>query len=385
MAKKKILVLTDKMPWGHRSIAKAIFGYLKPLEKSEGWEVNYADVKLPVSALNDIYIFFYRFMPLMNKLAYKVMEIEAARKIFVEALDSDLPDLVKQIKKYQPDIIISTYFVHSHALVKWKKENKAKFKLWSVVTDPWTINAVSFVPEADLSIAYDDVSIKQGKKLGMKEEDFLKTGWWVRGEMYDKKYRTPEYKAESRKRLGFTDDRPVAFVGGGSLGNSALSKFLPVLLAVKRPIGVVFNTGTDKLAYSMIEEYMRLFKKLRKDNFVQVKNLGWIENMAEVLSACDIVFGKAGPNFLFDCTALEKPFVAITHVGGQEDGNIDLIKKKKIGWIRERGNHAAEFLLNYVENPKKFEKMYLKNIKSEADYNERSMPALADRLREELK
>jgi UDP-N-acetylglucosamine:LPS N-acetylglucosamine transferase len=51
--------------------------------------------------------------------------------------------------------------------------------------------------------------------------------------------------------------------------------------------------------------------------------------MAEVLSASDIVFGKAGPNFLFNVVACKKPFVAITHVGGQEDGNLDIIRKKK--------------------------------------------------------
>ena len=55
--------------------------------------------------------------------------------------------------------------------------------------------------------------------------------------------------------------------------------------------------------------------------------------MAEVLGASDIVFGKAGPNFLFDSVACQKPFVSMTHIGGQEDGNVELIKKKKLGTL----------------------------------------------------
>ena len=39
MAKKKILVLTDTLPWGHRSIARAIYGFLKEKEPENDYEV----------------------------------------------------------------------------------------------------------------------------------------------------------------------------------------------------------------------------------------------------------------------------------------------------------------------------------------------------------
>jgi len=167
------------------------------------------------------------------------------------------------------------------------------------------------------------------------------------------------------------DERLVVFVGGGSLGTNSLTKFLPALMLVKRPVAIIFNTGTDKLLFNMVEEYRILFNKLRKDNMVKIINLGWISNMAEVLSACDIVFGKAGPNFLFDVVAVGKPLVAITHLGGQEDGNIDLIRKKKLGWVREKRGEAVEMLLKFVENPQKYKKVYQKTVQKEAERNSR--------------
>jgi UDP-N-acetylglucosamine:LPS N-acetylglucosamine transferase len=117
---------------------------------------------------------------------------------------------------------------------------------------------------------------------------------------------------------------------------------------------------------------------------VQIRNLGWIENMAEVLSACDMVFGKAGPNFMFDCVAREKPFVAITHVGGQEDGNIELLQEKKLGWVKEKAGLAIDFFLDYVENPKKYEEKYVKTIKEEAARNKKSMGMILERVKKEL-
>lgn len=132
----------------------------------------------------------------------------------------------------------------------------------------------------------------------------------------------------------------------------------------KQKMTFVFNTGTDRLAYDLIEQKRKIL--LRKKSKVMIKNFGWIENMAEVLSACDIVLGKAGPNFLFDCVACEKPFVAITHISGQEDENLDLIKKKKLGWVKESSLEIADFLDEYLENPNFFERKYQKEIRKEA-------------------
>jgi hypothetical protein len=82
--------------------------------------------------------------------------------------------------------------------------------------------------------------------------------------------------------------------------------------------------------------------------------------------------------------AREKPFVAITHVGGQEDGNIDLLKEKKLGWIKEKGNLAVNFFLDYVNNPKKYGKTYSVEIKKEAAKNKKSMGIILERLKKDL-
>ncbi len=379
MTKKKILVMTDHMPWGHRSIAKAIYSFLKTQDKEANFEVNYTEVKMPFAVADNLYTFLYRFFPAGNRISNQLMKSETSRKLFVEVSQFDLPELKKQVSRYKPDLIISCYFFHSQVLAKWREEEGLKFKLWTVVADPWTINPISFVGKADLNLVYDEIGEKMGMELGIEKSKILKTGWWVRREMYENIDRE-----KARKRLGFNDSRKLVFIGGGSLGTYSLMRMLPVLLLIKKPIGVIFNTGTDKLAYQTVNEYQRLFKKMRKGDLVQIKNLGWIDNMAEVLTACDMVFGKAGPNFLFDVVARKKPLVAITHIGGQEDGNIELIKKKKLGWVKEKRNSAAKFLLNYINSPEEYENIYAKTIEDEAEKNKESMKILWKKLKKDL-
>ena len=103
--KKRILVLTDDMPWGHRAIAKAIYGYLKKDEKStDKYVVDYAEAKISFSAMKDLYVFLYRYLPMSNKLSNVMMENEVLRDLFLEQTDRNIEMLKKTINKYKPDL-----------------------------------------------------------------------------------------------------------------------------------------------------------------------------------------------------------------------------------------------------------------------------------------
>jgi UDP-N-acetylglucosamine:LPS N-acetylglucosamine transferase len=376
MVKKKILVITDSLPWGHRSIARAIYGFLKSKEKRENIEVYYAEVKAELGLLHEVYMFSYRYFPVSNKLARWMSYVPQLRWLVEGVSKKNIPGLKKVIQKVKPDLIISAHWFHSHSIVKWKDRENLKFKLWSVVTDPWTILPILYDSKIDLHLVYDQKGANLGiKKCHLKESQILETGWWTRGEMFQKYDRN-----ESRKKLGFNDDRPVVFIGGGSLGTYSLVKLLPLFKTIKTKVGVLFNTGMDKKTYNLVEKYIKSFEN---ENII-VRNFGWIENMGEVLAGVDIVFGKAGPNFLFDVVASQKPFVAITHIGGQEDGNIDLIKEKGLGWVKENRNEAANFFINYLKEPKKYENMFKENIKTESERNRKSMEIILKRLKKEL-
>jgi UDP-N-acetylglucosamine:LPS N-acetylglucosamine transferase len=371
--KKTVLVLTDDMPWGHRSIAKAIYGYLKTIEKEDGYKVIYREIKATTGLVGDLYVFGYRYMPQSNRMAHMLSKKRVGIELLEEASVLNLPRLKKEVEEINPDLIISTYFFHTHSLARWRKKENKKFGLWTVVADPWTINPTSFVKGADLHLVYDRVAFNEGLNYGLDKDKMMITGWWTRQEMY-KNYNY----LESRKKLGFDDDRPVIFLGGGSLGTNSLTRILPSLMMVDKKVGLIINTGVDKLSFNLVEQYKKMFERIRKDGMVKIVNMGWIDNMAEVLSACDIVFGKAGPNFLFDVVAVGKPFVALTHIGGQEDGNIDLIRKKKLGWIREKNGEISDFLFEFLENPVYFEKKFMEEIRTEGERNEKTLPMIGE-------
>jgi processive 1,2-diacylglycerol beta-glucosyltransferase len=379
MVRKKILVVTDHMPWGHRSIARAIYGFLKTKEKEGNILVEYAEVKAETGIGGDAYILAYRYFPLSNRWARWISINKQARQLIAELSVVNMPGLRRLVDRVKPDLVFSCYWFHSHSLAKMREREKKNFRLWSVVADPWSMIPGTFVPQADLNLVYDEVGVKMAPKYGVEADKVMATGWWVREEMYGQIDRK-----KAREKLGIFDNRPVIFVGGGSLGTNSLTRLLPVMMMIKKKCAFIFNTGTDKLLHSMVEEYVKLLRKMKRGEDLIVRNLGWIDNMAEVLTASDIVFGKAGPNFLFDVVAREKPLVAITHIGGQEDGNIEIIKKKGLGWVKERPGQAADFLLEYLENPRYYERKFRKNIRAEAKNNQKTMGKIWERLKREI-
>ena len=70
----------------------------------------------------------------------------------------------------------------------------------------------------------------------------------------------------------------------------------------------------------------------------------YVNNMPQLLSASDIVVGKAGPNLLFESIFMERPFLATGCLPGQEEGNLEFIRRENIGWVEEDLEKAVKLI-----------------------------------------
>jgi len=78
---------------------------------------------------------------------------------------------------------------------------------------------------------------------------------------------------------------------------------------------------------------------------------GFSREMAKLIAASDVVFGKAGPNLIFEAAAQGKPFVAISHIYGQETGNLELIRRYRLGWVAEKLRRRRSLLKTIIGDP----------------------------------
>jgi len=109
---------------------------------------------------------------------------------------------------------------------------------------------------------------------------------------------------------------------------------------------MLFMCGGNDYLFKLI----KTFAKIAPKN-IKIIPFRYTKQMELYIKASDLVIGKAGPSSIFESIVCGVPFFAITHITGQEDGNLDLIKKYKIGIVEENTIKAARKMIEIVNKP----------------------------------
>ncbi len=315
---------------GHESIAKAIEqNLLNHNFETKFVKEEFAEVSLQYQPI-------YQFFPKLNKSYYKMGKNKLVQKVMKRLYeDKKRRKLERIIRNYSPDVIISTYFFYNYMLGELKK--KQDFAFINIIANPATTHPLEYSPDADLNLIYDERSRKDALKYGIPKEKVEEIGWFTKEEFFQEKSATKE-------------EIPTILISAGSLGTSQVAKFLPVLFKFQKNFHYIFVAGKNKALYEIFKRYQNLCSITHK-NLPKITILQFTTEMPNLMARADIIAGKAGPNLLFESVAAEKPFLALTYIPGQEDGNLDIIKEKNLGWVALKRKDLAKILASFTKNP----------------------------------
>jgi UDP-N-acetylglucosamine:LPS N-acetylglucosamine transferase len=328
MNNMKCLILTTSM--GHESIAEAIRETLQ----QEGYDVevvkeDFAEVTLQYQPL-------YQFLPKVHgqyyKMGKKPLVVKTLKKLYKRKKRKKLE---KIIKRYKPNTIISTYFFYNYALEEIKRTHN--FIFFNIVANPWTTHPLEYAPNAELNLVYDNKAKEEALSYKMSCENIREVGWFTRKKFF-------QAKSASKNEI------PTILISAGSLGTSQIAKFLPILFKCQQHFRYIFVAGKNRALYKLFKRYENLCDIILKKH-PKNKIIGFTDQMPELMLEADIIAGKAGPNLLFEAVAAEKPFLALTYIPGQEDGNLSIIERKDLGWIALTSKKAKEILKKFAADP----------------------------------
>lgn len=165
----------------------------------------------------------------------------------------------------------------------------------------------------------------------------IHTGLPIRDELYTGS------REKGLGMCGFTPDKPVLMVVGGSLGsvniNNAVRAALPELLA---NFQIAHICGKDKVDESFNGT----------PGYVQFEYVG--EGLNDLLAMADIMISRAGANFIFEIAALCKPAILIplgTNASrGDQILNAESFKKRGFTETLLEEDLTSETLLETVKN-----------------------------------
>ncbi|MEP7166877.1 MAG: glycosyltransferase [Candidatus Woesebacteria bacterium] len=359
---KKILIITSTN--GHKSIAIAIREQLE-----QEYTVN---IETYISnELQKSYLPFYLFFPGLFRVFFYLGQIPFFSRFFKYRWRILFtPHITSYIREHDPDLVINTFgFFSDSCGIVCEKQN---IPYINVIADPFTFYPSFISQKAVSNLFFDASTFATAQKKGIQASQIYASGWFTQ-----KKYFSKFSVDEIREKLQLPTKTLTLLLCGGSEGTFHILKVLFALLGAKGTCTIIVACGKNALLYMLVQKIQLNFFSSK---MIRLYPIHFTAELDQYIKASDIVVGKAGPNLLFEAVAARKPFLAVTHISGQEDGNLSFILDKKIGFVEENPIRLRAVLQRIFENPEILEE-FRTPLEDIASYNYDS----GQRLREHLK
>lgn len=261
--------------------------------------------------------------------------------------------LLKLLKEYQPDIVISTHPFGSQMVSYLKRKALIDCKLATILTD--------FAPHEQWLIGSDyvDYLFVSHEKL---RQELINTGIdsnkvFVTGIPLSNRFLMHYNKEEIKHSFGLDlNKKVILFFGGGEfgLGREVTIKILSAFIHHRGNHQIVAIAGKNE---KMREEFNFLVEQENAEDFVTV--LSYTHQVPELMSISDLVVTKPGGLTSTESLSSGLPMVLINPIPGQEEENAEFLENSGVAvWLRKNSDFESE-IAKLLSDKDKLHKMKL--------------------------
>lgn len=347
---KKVLILTVTAGNGHNSAAFAV----EEECKKNGAEVlvvdllhEFCDSKRFVWIQEKGYPLVCRYLNKTYNMFFRHYQRANPDKFYKSPVQKDLfrmyDKLLKFIYEYKPDAIFSSHYFPAIMITNLRKLFPLSAKTFAFVFDysvcPFWEAATGIdyllVPNEN----YFDIMISKG----FKKEQLLPFGLTV-NERFSEKID----KKEARIQLGLNQNKFTIFVmfgGGFWSGNFKIVKNIVKNLKSK-DVQIVVANGKDVKGKKKIDS-------LQVPSNIDIHNLGFCKNVDLIMSASDVLVGKAGGVSVTEALNKHLPMICCKKLPEQERVNVEMLVKEGAGLQYKNDKMLIKYLAGLIENSQK--------------------------------
>ncbi|GAC1361417.1 MAG: glycosyltransferase [Ktedonobacteraceae bacterium] len=308
-----ILILTSRTGGGHVSIAEALRDDL-----AQGYRVEILD---PQAALvHWHYRVVSRYALWLWSAEFRATDTPRrallAHRIFARLIANRLGTVLERVR---PDLIIAVYPFLTYEVINVLESRGVTIPFAMLFTDPNGVHA-SWLTErrATATLAPTRETYAQAQAAGFAPKRLHQVGWPIRAQF---KNADEGQRVNVLAKLGLDPERFTIFLQGGGEGAARFSQTVERVLAADLELQVILAAGTNRVLQA------------RFQGMPHIHVLTFTREIATYMAAADIIMGKAGPNMLLEAVTLGKPFIATAYIPGQEEANLEFIRRHKLGWV----------------------------------------------------
>ena len=250
---------------------------------------------------------------------------------------------LKSIALFKPDLIVACEVAASEIAVIALRDGLSTAKIVNVITD-LEAEPIWARPEID-AYAVADEHVKQqleswGADAGKINICGIPVGEDFR-EIYD--------RCETRQKFGL-DERPVVLLMGGGMGPTRMDAVAANLLKGSADIQIVALPGRDAKARRRLES-------IRRDTSTSLHILPWIDKVAPLMQAADLLVTKPGGVTLAEAAVCGLPLVLFNAIPGPEETNARRFVDGGAAVLTVGGEQTADSVLQLLSDRTKLAKM----------------------------
>lgn len=343
-----ILILTASFGMGHQSVSNALKEQIESIDKNA--EIVIADILEIVNPKvkdfsSKVYNKLTESYPLIYNTIYELKENNENNIIDSFFCNLYYKKFYEYLLAEKPNVIISTFPLCSCMVSRVKEEYNVNINLITVITD--VVDSWEWVYYETNMYLVPTIEIKN--KLidkGIDENIIIVSGIPVKKAFL--------YNNE----ISITKEKNTILIilsGIDSISDNLLNE-----LNNNRNFKIKIVTGRNK----------KLYEKLSNSKYSNIFLYGYVDNLDQLMDESVFVVTKPGGVTLFEAINKELPLIVLNSNIGQEKGNIEFIKQKKIGIIIDNLRNLPYVLNYYINNPSivNYYNKNIKNIKSTIDY-----------------
>ena len=208
-------------------------------------------------------------------------------------------DAVRFVKRARPDLVFSTHFFATMALVEARRRARQDFKIITYQTEIFTFHAAWKVPETDWYLTASDRAARNAARHGIDWSKIKAFPYPIRPSFLESRRDREVVAAE----LGLDAGRRTFLFSFGNQGAGMILQYLIALDILGIPLNVVVVAGLNKSLRARLSMDRKLLQNLR------IIPLGFVRNMNELIEASDVCFIKPGPATMMECMHSRKPII----------------------------------------------------------------------------
>lgn len=338
--KKVLILMSERTGTGHKASANAIEAKLKEL----GYETKQLNCFKTMGdigvKMENCYIPLVTQYPLIWKISHSFSQ-NFTNSTHEFVYNHCKKEMLKQIKEFKPNLIISDHCMFTKAISKLLRKNHLNIPFMVAVIDLVNPPNVWRDKQANISFLPTPEVYEQYIRLGFRPEQLVVSGFPIREDI--KVLSMPKKQTDKTNILLVTP-----------------SINLKKNLKIAKQVNKVYNANITFVCGRDAKLYYALTKEQSKGHLQNIKVLGFVNNMNELLDSAHILLTKAGPNMLLEGTRSGTAVIVTDHIPGQEAQNFRYITDNGYGIKCEKTNKLYALITNMIET--RTLQTYLNNV-----------------------